>query len=135
MIFEWKIFRFFQFGEFLNMSSKVFCGDQKQSGKNIEYFLRYFQKPCFFGFSKWYVRPSVLPSIQVGWTPGTPRREIRRLEHSTCKTRHSTCKTSHSRCKTVVEQPFYKEVGYNYVNICTFLTIVQWGRHINLFPF
>ena len=44
--------------------------------------------------------PSHLPSIQVGWTPGTPRREIRRLEHSTCKTRHSTCKTRHSTCKT-----------------------------------
>ena len=40
------------------------------------------------------------PSIQVGWTPGTPWREIRRLEHSTCKTRHSTCKTRNSTCKT-----------------------------------
>ena len=44
--------------------------------------------------------PSHHPSVQVGWTPGTPWLEIRRLEHSTCKTRHSTCKTRHSTCKT-----------------------------------
>ena len=30
------------------MSSKIFCGDQKQSGKNIEQFPRYFTKRCFF---------------------------------------------------------------------------------------
>ena len=30
------------------MSSKIFCGDQKQSGKNIEQFPRYFTKGCFF---------------------------------------------------------------------------------------
>ena len=38
----------------------------------MEYFLRP-KKPCFFGFSKWYVRPSFLPSIQAGgdaWNPG-----------------------------------------------------------------
>ena len=81
------------------MSSKLFCGEQKQSGKNIEYFLRYFQKPCFFGFSKWYVRPS-FRQYKLALTPGTPLRENRRLEHSTCKTRHSTCKTRHSTCKT-----------------------------------
>ena len=34
--FYWKNFRLFQFGRFQQMSSRLFCGDQKQSGKNIE---------------------------------------------------------------------------------------------------
>ena len=34
--FYWKNFRLFQFGTFQKMSSRLFCGDQKQSGKNIE---------------------------------------------------------------------------------------------------
>ena len=34
--FYWKNFRLFQFGTFQKMSSRLFCGEQKQSGKNIE---------------------------------------------------------------------------------------------------
>ena len=34
--FYGKNFRLFQFGTFQKMSSRLFCGEQKQSGKNIE---------------------------------------------------------------------------------------------------